>query len=144
MNEVIPVAEALELEVSELVVAPAAPAPMEEEGIWDYLVARIDEFAVAKAIVEHFDANPKDLGRAEIVEHDMLGIYMRAKVTIKRGQISYAQAQAAVEKARTSSRSVMGMARAFGAFLRSVADAVKANPGPVVVAVCMALMLWFR
>ena len=140
MNDI----DTLQSQVTERVVAIGAPAQADDEGIWDYLIAHINEFAVAKSIVDHFDTNPKDLGKADVTELDLLGVYLRAKVTLKREQISYAQAQVAVSRAREQSRSVLGRARAFARFVRNVGNVLHTNPAPAVIAACMGLVYWLR
>jgi hypothetical protein len=115
----------------------ADPAPANPEGdtvdVWAYLAENINEFAVAKSIVDTF------------------GLFLRAKVTIKREQIAFAIEQRATEdakqavlKAREESRSARGMLRRAIGFGRSLRLAISANPAPAALAACMVLVMWFR
>lgn len=104
--------------------------------VWQYLAENIDEFAVAKSIVEHFDAHPKGLTDSDV---DTLGLYLRAKVTIKREQIAYAQALQAVERARAQSRGLSGALRSASGFVADVHGALRAHPEAIVMVVGMVL-----
>lgn len=132
--------------------AAADLAPANPEGdtvdVWAYLAENINEFAVAKSIVDHFEANPKDLHNVNV---DTFGLFLRAKVTIKREQIAFAIEQRATEdakqavlKAREESRSARGMLRRAIGFGRSLRLAISANPAPAALAACMVLVMWFR
>ena len=96
---------------------------------------------MAKSLVDHFDAHPKDLHHPSL---DLLGFYLRAKVTLKREQVSFAIAQRTVEKARQQSRSVVGIAKSFVGFANSVRSAVMFNLGPVIFATVLIVLLWAR
>ena len=109
--------------------------------VWEYFAENIDDFATAKTIVDHFSDNPKLLDNQEL---DMHGLFVRAKLTLKRQQIAYAQAQAAMQKARDTSRSVLGVARSFTAFVKSLRAAISDNPTHAVLAGFMAVVLWLR
>lgn len=116
--------------------------------VWQYFAENIDEFAVAKAIVDHFDANPSHLNGPDV---DVFGLYMRAKVTLKRQAVAYAAqqdaektAKAAVAKAREESRSVRGVLKSFMAFVSSVRTAVESNPTPFAVACAFAMLYLVR
>lgn len=112
--------------------------------VWEYFALNINEFAAAKTIVDHFDANPAHLASKEM---DFLGLFLRAKLTLKRQQIAFAREQAAkavIAKAREQSRSVVGIARSFVGFSKGVYAAVAHNPSPFALAVVMAVMLWLR
>ena len=127
--------------MTERVVAIGAPGEGDTVDVWQYFAENINEFAVAKSLVDHFDANPKDLAFPDV---DAFGLYLRAKVTIKREQISYAQAQAAVTKAREQSRGVRGIVKSFLGFVSAVNSAVATNPAPIAIAATLAALVWFR
>jgi hypothetical protein len=65
--------------------------------VWEYFAENIDDFAVAKVIVDHFEARPNDLRLDP--ERDLFALFLRAKLTIKRRAIVYATAQAALQRA---------------------------------------------
>ncbi|MFT3819840.1 MAG: hypothetical protein QM750_19880 [Rubrivivax sp.] len=90
--------------------ASAHAAGSEQQTLWEYFLDNIDEFAVAKAIVDHFDAQPANLTKTQLVDQDMIAIYLRAKVSIKRQQIAFAEAQSALQHARNSSKGLRGLA----------------------------------
>lgn len=94
--------------------------------VWDYFVENIDEFAVAKSIVDYFDARPADLHNPRI-DVDVFGLYMRAKVTLKRSAISYAETHQAIERAKVASSGLRPKIRAAGAFCRQLRQALTAN-----------------
>lgn len=130
----------------------AAPADANAESdavdVWAYLAANINEFAVAKSIVDHFEANPKDLHNVNV---DTFGLFLRAKVTIKREQIIFAieqrcieDAKQAVIKAREESRTARGLLRELNGFTRNLRLAISANPAPAAMAACLVLLMWFR
>ncbi len=123
--------------------ASAAPSGTEADqvDVWDYLAERIDEFAVAKSIVDHFDVQPKGLDNKGV---DTLGLYLRAKVTIKRQQIAYAQAQQAIDKARQDSRSFGGVLKSVVTVLGATRDAFAAKPEYLGAAALAVLWFWFR
>ena len=141
MSSVVVPVESFESLVTERVIAIGAPADGGTVDVWQYLAEGIDEFAVAKSIVDHFDAHPKDLQDPGV---DRLGLYLRAKVTLKREQVSFAIAQRTVDKAREQSRSVVGIAKSFLGFANSVRSAVLVNPGPVVLTAVLIVLLWVR
>ena len=127
--------------VTERVVAIGAPGEGDTVDVWQYFAENINEFAVAKSLVDHFDAHPNDLSVPDV---DAFGLYLRAKVTIKREQISYAQTQAAVTKAREQSRRMRGVVKSFLGFASAVRSAVASNPTPVAIAATLAALVWFR
>jgi hypothetical protein len=135
------VTTSLESLVTERVVAIGAPAEGDCVDVWAYLAENINEFAVAKSIVDHFSAYPKDLQCASV---DALGLYLRAQVTLKREQVSYAIAQRALADAQQRSRSVRGLSKRARAVAKGVCGAVATNPAPAVLAATMALLVWFR
>lgn len=69
-------------------------AAVTEQDLWNDLLANINEFAVAKAIVDFLEVATPELQ----LQHTAL--FLRAKVTIKRNQIAYAEANKAVDNAR--------------------------------------------
>jgi hypothetical protein len=109
--------------------------------VWAYLAENINEFAVAKTVVDHFDAFPKDLANPEV---DLLGLYVRAKLTLKRNQISYAQAQQAVELARLKSKSLAGVAKSFTGHVLGLRTVLAANPGQTILTALMVVVILFR
>lgn len=138
----IPAAQAAEIEATGQSVAIGDQGETVE--VWEYFAGNIDDFATAKTIVDHFSENLRLLDNQEV---DLHGLFVRAKLTLKRQQIAYAQTQAAmaaVQKARDTSRTVAGVARSFTAFVKSMSAAVEANPTPAVMAGFMAMMLWLR
>jgi hypothetical protein len=77
-------------------VPAAVPTKVSDEDRWAEIETGIDEFAVAKTVIEFLNANPEELKQRS-------GLYLRAMVTIKRNQVEYAQAQAAsARKTNTS------------------------------------------
>ena len=114
--------------------------PASEADLWIELQAQIDDFAVAKSISDFLEASPDDLKR-----HTAL--YVRAKVTLKRGQIAYAEAQKAVETARKSSSGVLaGLDRTLKRLDAAVTD-VMLSPMPFGTAILVAMvagMFWLR
>ena len=104
--------------------------------VWQYLAENINEFAVAKSIVEHFDANPKGLNDNDI---DTLGLYLRARVTIKREQIAYAQAQQAVETARARSRGLRGALKSATGFVADLREALQSRADVILLVSSMAV-----
>ena len=121
--------------------APEEPRPQEPQDVWEYLAEHIDEFAVAKTLCDHFEASPQDLQRKEL---DYFGLYMRARVTIKRQQIAYAQAQATIDKAARSSRSLRGRLQRVAMFASQLRAALQADPRPALVACGVANLVWLR
>ena len=122
-------------------VATGAPGTMD---MWEYFVDHIDEFPVAKSIVDHFEANPKDLLNPRM-EVDVYALYLRAKVTLKRDQVAFAAAQAAVTaaqaaatKAREESRGFRGAARAVSRYFNALKLAILAQPLVVAMAAVSA------
>lgn len=123
---------------------PAADAAG-EQSLWQYMLEHIDEFPVAKAIVEHFDANPGQLAKTEIAELDMIAVYLRAKVTIKRQQVAWAEAQTALTKAREASKGLRGVARRCQGFSQSLQSALCGDNGrTAAVALAMGLLYLVR
>ena len=120
---------------------PGTLAEPERIDVWQYLAENINEFAVAKSIVDHFEADPKGLHHPEI---DTLGLFLRAKVTIKREQIAYAQAQQAVQKAREQSRGLRGALKSATGFAAEVRDAMHCRPEAVVMVAALVLCTWHR
>ncbi|MGM9489615.1 hypothetical protein [Ideonella sp. YS5] len=104
-----------------------ASGDAESMDMWQYFVEHIEEFEVAKAIVDHFDTNPTDLHRAE-VGVDAFALFLRAKITLKRQAVAYATAQAALTKAREQSRGLKSVARAICKSASDVRHAVEAQP----------------
>lgn len=135
----LPAGQAVEME------AAASSVAIGEQGetveVWEYFAENIDDFATAKTIVEHFAENPRLLDSREM---DLHGLFVRAKLTIKRQQIAYAKAQAAIASAREQSRSVRGVLKSFMDFTTAVRVAVVANPTPIVIGLGFALLYWFR
>ena len=122
-------------------VAAGDPGTMD---MWEYFVDHIDEFPVAKSIVDHFEANPRDLVNPKI-EVDVYALYLRAKVTLKRDQVAFAATQAAVTaaqaaatKAREESRGLRGAARAVSRYCNALRLALLAEPLVVAMAVASA------
>lgn len=120
--------------------------------VWQYFADNINEFAVAKAIVDHFDAHPSHLDGPDV---DAFGLYLRAKVTLKRQHVAFAAQQeaekatkAALDKAREESRTVRGVLKTFMAFISSVRSAVRScvdsNPTPITVACAIAALYLMR
>lgn len=100
--------------------------------VWDYFVENIDEFAVAKSIVDYFDARPADLHNPR-VDVDVFGLYIRAKVTLKRSAISYAETHQAIERAKVASCGLRPKIRAAGAICRQLRQALMANAEQAIV-----------
>ena len=109
--------------------------------VWQYLAENINEFAVAKSIVDHFEACPKGLHDSDV---DTLGLFLRAKVTIKREQIAYAQALHAVEKARAQSRGLHGVLRSASGFITDLRAALRARADAALLVTGMALWICMR
>lgn len=120
----------------------AVPEQFESQSLWEYMLEHIDEFPVAKAIVEHFDAQPGHLSKTEVAELDMIAIYLRAKVTIKRQQVAWAETQNALAKARDASKGLRGVARRFSGFARAAQAAASGDNGRTF-AVVVALTLLY-
>lgn len=129
-----------ELAAAAGVATDAAPSQQPQD-VWEYFAEHIDEFAVAKTICDHFDASPEGLRSKEI---DCLGLYLRARVTMKRRQIAYADAMAAIEKAAESSRSIRGRLQRAALFASQVQAALLANPKPALIALSTAAIVWLR
>jgi hypothetical protein len=123
--------------------APAAASQtVPSQDVWEYLAEHIDEFAVAKSIVDHFDAFPKDLQNKEV---DALGLYLRARVTLKRQQVAYAEMQKAMAAAEQSSRSLRGRATRALRFCRDIRDAARTAPAPALAVCAIAVLaIWLR
>jgi len=124
------------------------PAPVTgEQDVWAYLTEHVEEFEVAKAIVDFVEANPKLMtDRATPV--DLMGLHLLAKVSLKRKAVLFAQeqaakagAEAAVARAREQSRSLVGVGRRLGQHLAAAARVVRENPSIVTLAVVGAWIL---
>ena len=111
--------------------------------VWEYLAERIDEFAVAKSIVDYFDARPADLHSTKI-DVDVFGLYMRAKVTLKRSAISYAETQQAIERAKLASKGLGPKIRAACTFCSDLRQVLVAHPEHLVVIALIAAVALFR
>lgn len=109
--------------------------------VWQYLAENINEFAVAKSIVDHFEACPKGLHDSDV---DTLGLFLRAKVTIKREQIAYSQALQAVEKARAQTRGLHGVLRSASGFITVLRAALRARADAVLLVTGIALWICLR
>jgi hypothetical protein len=117
---------------------PATPSQIAPpQDVWEYIAEHIDEFAVAKSIADHFDAFPKDLQNKEV---DALGLYLRARVTLKRQQVACAEMQKAMAAAEQSSRSLRGRATRALRFCRDVRCAVLADPAPALIVCAIAVL----
>jgi len=112
---------------SPVLLAGTAPGDAETMDMWQYFVEHIDEFEVAKAIVDHFDANPKDL-HSDKIDVDAFALFLRAKITLKRQAVAYATAQAALAKAREQSRGLRSAAEAISKRFVEVRRAIEAQP----------------
>jgi hypothetical protein len=107
--------------------------------MWQYFVEHIDEFAVAKSLVDHFDAYPKDLHRPEI---DTFALYLRAKITLKRNAVSYAEQQAMETAVREAHKERFNLVRRTAAALRDAHEAVRSNSaGPAVLLMAIVFCL---
>jgi hypothetical protein len=71
---------------------PATDLP-DDADHWKSFSAQIEEYAVANTIAEYLDANPEELKLRQ-------GLYLQARITIKRGAVAYAQAKEATELAQ--------------------------------------------
>lgn len=116
--------------------------------VWQYLAESIDEFAVAKAIVDHFEAQPRDLCAPGVETIDLVGLIVRAKVTIKREQIAYAKAQAeaqaasqAAQLAKTSTGRPLAALTGVGQWWRAVRAALAANPALPMACIALGIAL---
>lgn len=135
----IPAAQVVEMESAGSSVALGDQGETVE--VWEYFAENINDFATAKTIVDHFAENPRLL---ESAEYDHHGLFVRAKLTIKRQQIAYAQAQAAITTARAQSRSVRGVVKSFVDFISALRSAIAENPTPVLIGLGVAVSMWFR
>ncbi|MBQ0960470.1 hypothetical protein KAK06_16070 [Ideonella sp. 4Y11] len=115
------------LATSPVLLAGTAPGDAETMDMWQYFVEHIDEFEVAKAIVDHFDNCPKDL-HSDKIDVDAFALYLRAKITLKRQAVAYATAQAALTKAREQSRGLRSVVQAFCLHLGALRRALLAQP----------------
>jgi len=127
------------------------PMLAEHQTSWEYLTDNINEFAVAKAIVDFLDANPKLLTDRN-VPVDLLGLQMLAKVSLKRAAVNFAkseqekaqqeaaaaEAAKAMAKAREQSRGITSWPRRFGAHVAATVGALRANPNLMTIAVLTA------
>jgi hypothetical protein len=111
--------------------------------VWDYFVEHIDEFPVAKSIVDYFDARPSDLHNAKI-DVDVFGLYMRAKITLKRNAISYAESQQAIERAKLASKGLGPKIRAACTFCSDLRQTLVAHPEHLVVIALIGVVALFR
>lgn len=121
--------------------AASAQAPAGTIDAWDYFAENIDDFTVAKAICDHFDAHPKDLHAAPV---DAMALYLRAKVTVKREQVAYAISQRAIEEARDATRLAPALKMSAATWLRRIFGALVMSPQTVVMVGALALVIWFR
>jgi hypothetical protein len=112
----------------------------ERMDMWEYFVEHVDEFAMAKVIVDHFDAHPKDLHNPAI-EVDVFALYLRARLTLKRHAIAYAQAQEVLSKQRLQARSLSARWRAWREALLASAQA---SPQMWVIGLAAAALLFNR
>lgn len=124
--------------------ADLAATPGAACNVWEYLVEHIDQFEVAQSVVQHFDAHPGHLDQVDITKGDMIGLVLRAKVTLKREQVAYMRTQAALKKAQESSRG-------FGDALvraRAVARTLLCSWSPtaafLALGLCMVAVRWWR
>jgi len=119
--------------------------PADGVHVWDYLAENIDDFAVAKAIADHFDAFPMAL--ESMPDMDLLGLYLRAKVTIKRSQIAFAECRR-VEEALASKPGGLGRlltrAKSFARLLNGLRLATQSNPTPALGVVLVVCAWWMR
>jgi hypothetical protein len=109
--------------------------------VWEYFAENIDDFATAKTIVDHFVENPKLLDNKEM---DLHGLFLRAKLTLKRRAIAYAEMQSALERAREQSRGARGALKSVKGFFASFNSAIESNPTPVVLALAFSLIWLLR
>lgn len=133
--------------------ADALPSPVSLAGtaagdahtqdMWQYFVDHIDEFPVAKAIVDHFDARPGDLHSPQ-VEVDVFALYLRARITLKREAVSYAVAQAELQRVREQSRGLLPQVRAVARHLDELRHALAAQPAVLVAMVGVASLVACR
>lgn len=125
-----------------------------QQSSWEYLTEHIEEFAVAKAVADFFDANPKLLTDRN-VPFDALGLHMLAKVELKRNAVRFAQSEAAKQKqleaeaetakalakAREASRGFMPRLKRFGTSVTDLIGALRSNPHLLTMAVLSAWAL---
>lgn len=111
--------------------------------VWEYFAENINEFAVAKSIVDYFDARPADLHNPQI-DVDVFGLYMRAKVTLKRNAISYVESQQTIERAKAASKGIRPKIRAASSFVRNLREFYVAHPEHLFVAVPVVLYAAMR
>jgi len=137
-TDVIPAGQVAEMNATAQSVAIGETGETVE--VWEYFAQNIDEFAAAKTIVDHFDANPQML---QSQEYEFHGLYVRAKLTLKRQAISYAQTMAALERARAQSRSARGVMKSASGFIGSLWQTSKSEP-TVLIAAAFALLWYFR
>ena len=138
-SQAIPMALVAELEPNGQSIAIGEQGETVE--VWEYFAENINDFATAKTIVDHFAENPKLLDSNEL---DLHGLFVRAKLTIKRQQIAYAKAQAALEEARAHKRTARGVLKSFWGFTTSLWQAVETNPTPAAIAAAFALLWYLR
>lgn len=136
---VIPAGQAADIEASGQSVAIGNSGETVE--VWEYFALNIDDFATAKTIVDHFAENPKLLDNKEM---DLHGLFLRAKLTLKRRAIAYAEMQSALERAREQSRGARGAWKSCKGFLASFNSAIESNPTPVVLALAFSLIWLLR
>jgi hypothetical protein len=98
--------------------------------VWEYFAENIDDFAVAKVIVDHFEARPNDFRLDP--ERDLFGLFMRAKLTLKRRAIAYVTAQAALQRAAeqvaTQPPNLKQKVFATGRFFAAAWNALRSQP----------------
>lgn len=122
-----------------------APSAADQQSLWQYLLDHIDEFPVAKVIVEHFDANGAHLARTEIAESDMIAIHLRAKITIKRQQIAWAETQAALGRAREASKGLRGALSRVRSWRDGLCGTLCSDSGKLAILMAaMSAVYWMR
>lgn len=133
---------------------PPSPEDRSKQNVWEYLVEHVDEFEVAKSIVDFVDANPKLLTDRN-TPADLMGLHLLAKVSLKRQAVAYVREQEAraladktVQKALEQSRSFTGRAKRIGSHLVAVAITVRDNPNLLTLAASVSLVFalnyWMR
>lgn len=129
--------------VAPVALAGTAPGDAECQDMWQYFVDHVDEFAVAKSIVDYFEANPKDL-HSDRIEVDAFALFLRAKISIKREQIAYAAAQAAIERQRLQRRSIKGLFGSLTRHLDEMRRAIVAQPQVLAAMAASGVVVLYR
>jgi hypothetical protein len=111
--------------------------------MWEYFVDHVDEFAVAKTIVDYFDAAPADLHN-EKIGIDVFALYLRAKITLKRNAVAYAEGLEAIERAKLASHGLGPKIRAVRSFCRELRQAASAQPEYLVILALIAAVALMR